>query len=183
VGDEINNEEKCEQDARIALLEHYSSKSTNQTIILLTEVFGFFTLVGLLSTIPYRYYLMIIALGFFVCLVSHAFGRLVYWGSLARGIMWVEIPKMDDVQRDLEEEKAKLELQKPIEIQNWKYSLNLKATYLERLSLACSIYFGARRQRSLWFKVCNFLQSRKWKLLVSLLTMVLLIVRYYHRQL
>jgi hypothetical protein len=61
---------RSEQDARTALLAHLSSKSTNETIILLTEAFAFFTFIGLFLPMDssYRDYLVIVASGVFAYL-------------------------------------------------------------------------------------------------------------------
>jgi hypothetical protein len=45
----MSEDENLEHEARIALLKHYSSKSTNQSTIILTQALVFFTFV---QTVP-----------------------------------------------------------------------------------------------------------------------------------
>lgn len=182
--DEANKGEKCEseQDARIALLGHFSSKSTNEAVILLTEAFAFFTFLGLILSTDffYKYYLVIVASGFFAYFASYAFGRLIFWGEHATAISCVEMAKIDEVRKALEKNRAELGLPKEVEFDNrTKYSLNLLPTLLQRLSLACEAYFLVKKQKSRLVKLSYFLRSRKWVLLVFASTAVALIIRYY----
>jgi hypothetical protein len=183
--DEANKGEKCEseQDARIALLGHFSSKSTNEVIILLTEAFAFFTFLGLILPIivVYRDYFVIVASGFFACLISYAFGKLVFYGEQAQAILCVEMSKMGEMPKKIEEYKAR-QLPKPIKSSDGKkYPLDLQPTCLQRLSFACGSYLEARYQKSRLIKVANFLQRRQWVFLVFTFTVVALFIRYYFR--
>lgn len=168
-----------EQDARIALLDHFSSKSTNEAIILLTEAFMFFTFVGLFYTSIYGAYFVVVASGFFVCFASYAFGRLICWGEHATAILYVKILNEDEVQKRIEKNKDKLGLSKPIKNDGEEFILDLLPTHLQSLSLACGIYLEARYRKSRLVRLSYFLQSRKWMLLVSAFTVVALIIRYY----
>jgi hypothetical protein len=172
-----------EQDARIALLDHFSSKSTNEAIILLTEAFAFFTFVGLFYTSIYGAYFVVVASGLFVCSASYAFGRLICWGEHATAILCAKILNEDEVQKRIEKNKDKLGLSKPIKNDGEEFILDLLPTNLQSLSLACGIYLGAKYRKSRLVRLSYFLQSRKWMLSVFTFTVaafiITLIIKYY----
>lgn len=77
-----------EQEARIALLQHYSSKSSMQVTNILTVALGFFAFVTSIGTLnnflnSYTVIFSELVLGLFVALVVHSGFRLLYWGGLA----------------------------------------------------------------------------------------------------
>lgn len=91
-----NEQKDLEEDARNALLAHYSSKSTNQTSIILGLAIVFFTFVqiALALDFPVRWQtilFVISGLGFFVFFVIRAMSRLIHWGNLASAILSVQI--------------------------------------------------------------------------------------------
>ena len=93
---------ELEQEARIALLQHFSSKSTSQATIILTTVLAFFAFVQTLQLIEkwlewqvLLYESWILALLIFVGV--RAVGRLIRWGMLADRILKVKLGSEDKV--------------------------------------------------------------------------------------
>ena len=79
---------ELEQDARIALLQHYSSKSSNEVTNALTIALIFFAFVAALEAltkIPADWAVFIFAIVFIplAALMVHTVLRLLYWGTLA----------------------------------------------------------------------------------------------------
>jgi hypothetical protein len=149
---------ELEQDARIALLAHFSSKSTNEAIILLSEAVAFFTFVGLLYPSNFsnfsnrldlmiRVDLMIVALGIFACLASYALGKLIYYGEYATAILSVEMSKINDALNQMEIIKGGLGLPGPIRFPTGDVYLDLLPTRLDRFTVACAAYFRAKRDK------------------------------------
>jgi hypothetical protein len=172
---------ELEQNARIALLAHFSSKSTNEAVILLTETFAFFTFLGFLYSIDFfnfpRDYLVIVALGIFISLASYALGKLIYWGEYANAILRVEMSEMNQTQDQLNKVRDRLLLPEQITLPDGdKLSLYLQPTYLQRFMVACAAYHRARyeKQKDRLLIISESLLSRKWIVLVLASTAVAL---------
>lgn len=90
------HEEKLLADARNSLLKHYSSKSTNQTAIILALAVAFFSVMGFYLNIQFTSnWQRILFLTLTVIPISfgvfRAAGRLISWGELAASIMCVRM--------------------------------------------------------------------------------------------
>ena len=84
----INSIKGSEEEARYALLDHFSSKSTNQATILFGLAVTFFTIVELYNALklPFNWQgsaFLAIFLGLFAIVTGPQIGRLLYWGELA----------------------------------------------------------------------------------------------------
>lgn len=87
-----NDEGKLEQEARIALLQHFSSKSSNQVTNALTIALVFFAFIAALDALksfignwlPLFFGLTIV---FLFALAVHTVNRLLYWGTLASYVL------------------------------------------------------------------------------------------------
>lgn len=83
-----------ENDARYALLDHCSSKSTNQTTMLLGLAVAFLTIVELNNalSLPFKWQGSVVLgvfLGLLMMGVTRQIGRLLYWGEFATAVMYV----------------------------------------------------------------------------------------------
>jgi len=90
-----DNDGTLEQEARVALLQHFSSKSTNQTTIILTVVlafFAFFQTLQLTKDWPEwtRNLYDSLVLTSLVFIALRACGRLIFWGKLAGLILVIK---------------------------------------------------------------------------------------------
>jgi cytochrome c-type biogenesis protein CcmH/NrfF len=114
---EFERESTLAQEARIALLQHFSSKSTNQATMILTLVLAFFTFVQTLQYIEkWREWLVLSyeswALALLTFLGVRAVGRLIRWGELADRILKVEPgseDKAENVAKKTEKESERSE--------------------------------------------------------------------------
>jgi hypothetical protein len=89
------------EDARNSLLAHYSSKSTNQTTMLLGLAVVFFAVVELYRVLelPIKWeggVFLTFFLGGIVIIGVRAVGRLLYYGELATAILYVELAGKDE---------------------------------------------------------------------------------------
>jgi hypothetical protein len=102
-------EDDIEQNIRIGLLEHYSSKSSNQGILLLTLALVFFALVSILGNpikpsedwkvlgnFSFYYGLWATFLSFFISLGFRIMQRLLRWGLYADSLSHIDA--VNDVQ-------------------------------------------------------------------------------------
>jgi len=140
-------DDKLEQEARIALLQHYSSKSSNQATIILSLALAFLTFVQTVQYVPKTFqYLPIdlknlyicLFLWIFVFLVIRQVGRVFLWGELASSILFV---KMLDESKAVQQMQAELNEIKP---KFPKIDTLLKTSsqspYMHRLMLAAGWY-------------------------------------------
>lgn len=94
--EELRIDERLTQDARNVLLRHYSSKSTNQTAIILTLAIIFFTFVQasryteVLPNYPVNL-LVVLFLAALSFLAIRALSRLFLWGKMAGTILYVRM--------------------------------------------------------------------------------------------
>lgn len=91
--------DELEQDARIALLQHYSSKASNEAIIIVTMAIAFFGFVQSLSYVKNPICLTVIYetffLGIIVNVTFRSIGRLLRYGYLADSVLTVVISRQD----------------------------------------------------------------------------------------
>jgi hypothetical protein len=164
---EHSTSEQLENDARIALLNHYSSKSTNQTILLLTLAFIFVTFVQLaLNMGVVKDYVLLAGFWAFAGLGVRQFGRLLYWGELGTAITRVKMSNdesMTTYQNSTPDEQ-RLEGKIKIDVRNGSIELPLvlESTFMARLALSCTLYFYARRQKQNSLAVKFFFFSGSW---------------------
>ena len=180
----MSQEQQLEQDARIALLSHYSSKSTNQTIIILTIALGFLTFAQLMSSAgELRDYLLIGGIGFFIYFVFRQSGRLIIWGEFGTAIVHVDMIDKSETEKQLESLTKELKLSQYADQDSTESLLKLSSTNLIRLSSACAVYFHARKRNAkTWSgravaKFSSFTQNKPWIVLVLGSTLLLLVLR------
>jgi len=128
------DEKRLVQESRNALLRHYSSKSTNQTAVLITlsiALFSFFETIRYVEAWPSLlrnlYYLAFLTT--FSFLIIRSLGRLFYWGQLASLIIYVKMASEKEVEEYLSSIKSGCDM--------WKKSTAIP-TYHMRLSVQCS---------------------------------------------
>jgi len=161
------------EDARNSLLAHYSSKSTNQTVIILGLAVVFFTVIQLISALNLHALnlqlrrlgiaFLTFSLELIMFLVIRAIGRLLYWGELASTVMLVSLADSDVIENLLNSEKSKVNLEKPkLPSPEWDEvmkKLEVAPTYLSRLSRPSTCYMLARANlisriiSNKWFRV------------------------------
>ncbi|MGD0495711.1 MAG: hypothetical protein ABSB28_06685 [Candidatus Bathyarchaeia archaeon] len=173
----MNENEKLEQDARIALMERYSSKATNQTILLLTVLLIFLTYAQLVSnTGILRYNLLFGGLGVAIYLFIRQMGRLVYWAQLDEAILFVSPLKDSEADICMKSLVKRLELSEiaralvdPVEL-----SLDFKATYLTKLSLASGLYFTRKYRLKMWWVRFSYFSGHiRWLIIAFAGTLVM----------
>jgi hypothetical protein len=133
-----------EEDARNALLAHYSEKSTAQASVLVGLAVVFFASVqayDVLRKLGLPFGLDTAFLVFSVISIIfigvRAVGRLIYYGELAGGILSVEMQDYDDTK-----DMIKNDLARP-------RSVKYKATELERLASANQKYLDDLMEKKL----------------------------------
>jgi hypothetical protein len=123
-------------DSRLALLQHYSSKSSNQAIIILSLALVFFTCIQSMQFLE-ALHLEPVIMAFLASLFAlsvRALGRLIYWGKLAKAICQVDPLDKELASKDQNNEEGKyLEGLK-------RKGVGLVPTYLYRLEEACQTY-------------------------------------------
>lgn len=119
---ESDDENELEQEARIALLQYYSSKSTLQATIVLSLVIAFFASLEAISILKLTW-LYSLSFATFAFFTIRAFGRLVYWGNLTGTVLYVDFTSEIEGQETIKKVNEKLEKEK----------VSFKPTYLLRL--------------------------------------------------
>ena len=118
------NDPKLVEDARNALLAHYSSKSSNEAQILLGLAVALFALIQAYSVFSFlpvflRNASLTWGLGIIAYLIIRQTGRIVYWGELADAIMLVGMVNEDVVKqvlKDIKDEMPRVEQLKAFEL-------------------------------------------------------------------
>jgi hypothetical protein len=89
--------EELEQNARIALLQHYSSKASNEAIIIVTMAIAFFSFIQSLSYIRVAWIVIYetVLLGIIVNVTIRSIARLLGYGYLADSVMGVSISRRE----------------------------------------------------------------------------------------
>lgn len=119
------------QKARIALLNHYSSKSTNQATIILTLVIALFAFIEASQFITFHSNLLRILWDsslptIWLFFIIRAVGRLIWWGELASNVMAVEMINETCANKIIEDRNKEVPKEK----------VRFKPTYLMRLDKA-----------------------------------------------
>jgi len=156
------SEEEFEADARNALLAHFSSKSTNETAILIGLAIAIFADFQAYSAfnlpLPWqKITFLTFSLGIIAFFVVRQLSRLICWGQMADAVLIVEMKSKEETARALEENRAK-----PIEVK-------LAATYLGQLSRSCDLRFADCKKQAETLTLWNRLPllicrntSKKW---------------------
>jgi hypothetical protein len=138
----------CLEEARNSLLQHYSSKSTNQTVILLGLAVAFFTAIQAYSALDFllrweKIAFLVSVLAIIIFLLIRQVSRLIYWGELATASVIVEILDRNAVKPYIDQSRKN----NPA---NTMYpdSVDYAPTYLHRLSIAASKYLERQIQQS-----------------------------------
>jgi hypothetical protein len=140
------------EDARNALLAHFSSKSTNQTVVILGLAVVFFAVIQSIGALNLqlrwlRIAFLTFSLGLVIFFVIRAIGRLLLWGELAGAVIRVNLADSDVIENLLNLEKPKVNLEKlklsPEGLEVFK-KLDVAPTYLSRLSVPSVCYVVAR---------------------------------------
>jgi hypothetical protein len=174
-----------EQDARIALLQHYSSKSTNQGVMILTSailLFAFFQATSELSKFAPNLNTTEIEISsamFFWLVLSfllRSMGRLILWGELAGAALYAKMLSEKEVSNTIPS-RLYDELKKESNKRNISFPEPVY-TDLIRLSVACRIYAQCSiRSRSNYNISKWFYRMSKgyWLRVISFLLMVFLL--------
>jgi hypothetical protein len=107
----VKSDAELIEEARIALLQLYSSKSTLQATVLLSLAVAFFAFI---QTIPMfgqlnQWFLSLFyafVLTAFVFFTIRAFGRLIYWGNMAGFVDRVSAISEDELKKELKEHES-----------------------------------------------------------------------------
>jgi hypothetical protein len=164
IGKNVSDEEKLEADARNALLAHYSSKSTNETQILLGLAVAFFAAVQAYSAFVFpstgvKIAVFTFILGFILFLVFRAIGRLVYWGGLADAIAFVGMLGEVVTQRNLDSINKELDdMKKDKDIKGLE-GVDAVSSPTYRLNYASSRYVDCYRMKS---------KKNRWNVLIRI---------------
>ncbi|MGD0644046.1 MAG: hypothetical protein ABSA75_03980 [Candidatus Bathyarchaeia archaeon] len=145
-----NKAGELEQEARIALLQHYSSKSSNEatnTLTIALVFFAFISALATLRTIPGNWVIFISALvlASLIALTVHTALRLLYWGTLAGYAVQVDfitLKRLKKISDDTYKTNAEKDYQKLIAEQYKKKKAELKYSideFRKKEELKCSI--------------------------------------------
>jgi hypothetical protein len=153
------------EEARKTLLQHFSSKSTLQATILLSLAIAFFTFIQTISLFEKWNYLFLclyysFVLIAFIFLTIRAFGRLIYWGTMAGLVERIRIISEEKLKRELEEKKEK----------------EYVPTYLYRVEYTCDKFLG---QESRTYRMFHKLTNERGGSIVSCLTLFTLFVLFF----
>jgi hypothetical protein len=104
----VDEETRLDQEARIALLQHFSSKSSNQATIIFTIALIFFAFVQTLQYVKgWSYWESTLyeslSLALIAFLVIRAIGRIHYWSKLAGSVLAVVPKSPEKVEEDIKE--------------------------------------------------------------------------------
>jgi hypothetical protein len=129
-----NEQKDLEEDARNALLAHFSSKSTNQIAILLglaLLVFADFQAYGVfnLSLMWQKITFLTFSLGTIAFFFTRQLSRLICWGQMADAVLIVEMKSKKETETHLRESAIKPD------------KVELDPTYLARLSFSSDCRF------------------------------------------
>jgi hypothetical protein len=127
-------EKELEADARNALLAHYSSKSTNETAVLIGLAVVIFADFQAYSAFNFpqtweKITFLIFTLEIIIFFIIRQVSKLITWGQFADAIVCVKMPSVEEAKIELEKKRVK-----PVHI-------SLGSTYLGRLSVGCGLRF------------------------------------------
>ncbi|MGA3192885.1 MAG: hypothetical protein ABSD73_10310 [Candidatus Bathyarchaeia archaeon] len=141
-------------DARNSLLAHYSSKSTNETTILLGLAVAFFADVQTYNAFSFvpewlRIVFLISSLGVIAYLVIRQTSRLVYWGELTTAILIVGMFDLKPIEDDLKKTLTNLYSERNSALSKSDIpKVPLVATDIDRLSSSTYWYFKEKKRAS-----------------------------------
>ena len=135
------------EDARNALVAHYSSKSSNEAQILLGLAVALFALIQAYSAFSFlpvflRNASLTWGVGIIAYLIIRQTGRIVYWGELADAIMLVGMVREDVVNQALNGIKNEMPKVEPLQ------AFELVSTCILGLNNASSRYVDYYRMMS-----------------------------------
>ena len=171
------------EDARNSLLQHFSSKSTNQTAVLMGLAIASFTVIQTYSVLKFQFdfegvAFLTASLGLIIFLIIRAIGRLVYWGELAGAIHLMQIQDSNEIQQRLNEWLPKQNL-KDEKAVHW----TVIPTYLERLHIPSVWYVEAAKhdERNRWraSSLIWRITSHKWFGRVYLIAVIGIFVAWW----
>lgn len=159
------HEEKLLEDARNSLFAHFSSKSTNETAILVGLAVAFFADIQAydalkLPLLSEQITFLTVSLAIIIFFVTHAIGRLVYWGLMATIISFVKAAANDNKMREwLVEMKPKSFPESEIASTYLARIIKPSQEYLkeeikERKTVAVFVH---RMTDNKWFKIAYFI--------------------------
>lgn len=169
----MQDEDEVIAEARNCLLTHFSSKSTNQTAILVGLAVAFFADIQAYDALHFplnceRITFLTVSLGIIIFFVTYAIRRLIYWGQMASAVIRVEAKNEDDdFKKWMESQKLKS-----------KPQLNVAPTYLARLVYPTWVYAeaGIKEDTSLISQVFRFINSKRFKTVYFILVVVVYIL-------
>lgn len=157
------------QEARSSLLAHYSSKSSNETAVLLGLSVAFFATIQAYGTFDFplpwiKVTIFTFILGFIFFLAFRQVGRLVYWGELANAITVVDMLGKGVTRHNLAKIKAELDRTEVEVLKEGKEKKSLKgvdvvSSPILRLSYASSRYVDFYRMKC---------KESKWNILTQI---------------
>jgi hypothetical protein len=148
----MSEDEKFDE-AREALLELYSSKSTLQATIILSLTIAFFTFIQAINNNKlfqewnnlYLFLFYSFVLTAFVFLAIRAFGRLFYYARMGIYVERLKIISEEDLKRKIKEK-------------------DFLPTYLHRVEYSCDTYIGDTSGVSYIF---NILTRKRWAIILT----------------
>jgi len=169
---EVSIEPQLEMEARNTLLQHFSSKSTNQTTLLLSYVIAVFTFLQaspiLMDALGWIYKVIsAFVVWVFACAIIRSIGRLVDWGKHADAVLLVKMLDTSKSEKIMKEEN-------PI-ISKIAKEVGLTSTHQIRLYWACSDYLTAdlkARSRRDVFRLVYTLTHFHWIRWIYILSLI-----------
>ena len=167
------DDENLEADARNSLLAHFSSKSTNQTAVLIGLAVVFFADIQAYSAfnlplIWEKITFLTLTLGIIAFFVIRQLSRLICWAQQADAVIIVEMKSKDETKTWLEKNLIKPD------------KVKLASTYLARLSLSSNLrLYDCKEQVKtlpLWDRLpflIMLMTNKKWFIWASILTVLL----------
>ena len=155
------------EEARKTLLQHFSSKSTLQATILLSLAIAFFTFVQTIQLFGkwenlYQCLFYSIVLTAFTFITIRAFGRLIYWGTMAGLVDRIRIKSEEKLKRELKKKKEK----------------DFDPTHLYRVECSCNDYLKKSRVHVIFHELTNKCGGS----IASFLTIFALFVSFFSYQ-
>jgi hypothetical protein len=130
-----SSQQELEADARNALLAHFSSKSTNETAILIGLAVVFFADIQIYSVfnlplIWQKITFLTLSLGMLAFFVIRQLSRLISWGQVADAILIVKMQSSEETKTRLGKSAVKPD------------KVGLDSTYLARLNYSSELRFS-----------------------------------------
>jgi hypothetical protein len=182
VDTDSKDEQRLVEDARNALLAHYSAKSTSQTAILVGLAVALFADVQayIALDISFRWEweriaFLTVSVGLTTFFILRAISRLIYYGELASAITVVKMYEAEFTRKRLDSQRPELNPQKP-----YPPELQVFPTYLARLECSASDYFHGRinEKKTAWsaFSIAFRFIHNKWFKVVYLIVVIVVFI-------